>query len=184
MYLSIGDGLSLGLGPSGNKAYNYNDYIKKYLTSQNKKVSYYNYSKEDISISELIYELIYSKNRNLKEFLHKANLIILSIGENEIKENKSENEIEENIQNLIKEIKKYNSNICLLGHYYLNNGSNIRIKKINEIYKNVAKDNNIIFVNIENIPYYLNNKDKIYPSENGYKEIGKMIIRAINLKNK
>lgn len=179
-FLSLGDGLSLGLNPLGIKSYNYNDYLKDYLESQNKTVKYYNYSERNISIPELTNDIIYLKDKNLKDYLKTSNLIILSIGEKEIDENKDINTIEEDLNNLINEIKKYNSNICLLGRYNVNEKNQSKIKDINNIYKEIAKDNNIIYINIDQNNYYMNNTYN-YPTTNGYKEISNMIIKAMNL---
>jgi len=178
-FMSIGDGVSLGLNQMGKKSYSYNDYLNEYLNNQKKNVSYFNYSQQNISIPELTNEIIYLKNKTLKEYLQTSNLIILSIGEKEIIDNKSLKIIEENLTNLIKEIKKYNSNICLLSRYNNDENQKIRIKEINRLYHNLAKKNNIIFININN-SIYLKNKFN-YPSVNEHKKIGKMIINAKNL---
>lgn len=176
--LSIGDGLAKKI--DSNKKY-YDDFVLDYLKHRNKNVSYYNYSQEDISISELTNDLIYMKDKKLKEYLHTSNMVILSIGEAEIIKQKSPQEIKEDLDNLIKEIKKYNYNICLLGHYYLNTYNDKLIKEMNKIYKDLAKDNDIIYLNLENIKAYLNTNN-IYPTERGHKEISKLIIKAIDLK--
>lgn len=182
-FLSLGDGLSKGLNPSGIKSYDYNEYIEEFMKKKDKKVSYYNYSTRDISIAELNNEIIYLKDKILKEYLQTSNIIILSIGEKEIKDGKSIKEIEENLTNLINEIKRYNSNICLLGHFYLNNEKDNLIAEMNNIYKKIAKNNNIIYINIENAIYSLPSSNNLYPTIRGYKEIGKLIISAIE-KNK
>ena len=182
-FLSIGDGLAKGLNPDGIKSYNYNDYIEKYLKNQEKKVSYYTYADANISISELLNELIYLDDSILKEYLHTSDLIILSIGEEEIYGKQTLEEIETNLKYLIEQIKRYNSQICLLGHYQLNGDRDARIIAMNKIFKRVAKDNDIIYINTENITSYLSHRDNIYPTIRGYKEISELIISAIKLKN-
>ena len=179
-FISIGDGLALGLNPLGVKSYNYNDYLKEHLENNGKNVKYYNYSEKNLSISELTNDLIYLKDEKLKEYIKTSNLIILSIGEKEIEENKELNTIEENLQNLIFEIKKYNSNICLLGRY--NNDKELinKIDEINDMYKKIAQKNNIIYININENNYYSNNTFN-YPTIGIYKEISSMIIAAMHL---
>jgi lysophospholipase L1-like esterase len=181
-FISIGDGLAHGLNPLGVKSYNYNDYLKEYLENNGKNVKYYNYSEKNLSISELTNDLIYLKDEKLKEYLKTSNLIILSIGEKEIEDNKDFDIIKENLQNLIYEIKKYNNNICLLGRYNTNKDLEEKIVKINDIYKKIAKKNNVIYINIDKNNYYLNNKFN-YPSISGYKEISSAIIAAMHLNN-
>ena len=100
------------LGDGVNKGSFYQE-INKFLTNHNKNIDMYNYSKENLSIKELTTDLIYQNNPTLKEYLIKSNLIILSIGEKEIKDNENILNIETDINNLIQEIKKYNYNICI-----------------------------------------------------------------------
>ena len=136
------------------------------------------------SISELNNDLIYLKDDILKEYLQLSDMVILSIGEREIKSDISLKEIENDLNDLIRAIKRYNFNICLLGHYHLNSEYDEKISAMNDIYRRVAKENDIIYINTENITYYLNNDNNIYPTITGYREISKLIIQAIELKNK
>jgi len=182
-FMSIGDGISLGLNPSGIKSYSYNDYIKKYLKDNNKEINYFNYSEKNISIAELTNDIIYLNNKILKEYLQKSDLIIISIGEKEINDNKLIKTIEEDLTNLITEIKKYNNNICLLGRYNINEERENLVKEINEVYKKVSKNNKINYINIDNSDYFINNNDYNYPTINGYEEIGKMLVKLIKLNN-
>jgi hypothetical protein len=179
-FLSIGDGLSLGLNPLGIKSYSHNDYIIKYLEDKNKIVKYYNYSEQNISISELTNDIIYLKDEKLKNFLHTSNIVILSIGEKEINDNKDLETIKEDLNNLLKELKKYNKNIYLLGRYNIKEEQKNKVNKVNDIYRKLAKENNIVYINIDNKNYYINNSYS-YPTTNGYKEIGKTIIKAIDI---
>ena len=55
--------------------------------------------------------------------------------------------------------------------------------RINEIYKNIAKENNILFISINNNDYYAKNTYN-YPTTNGYKKISKTIIKAIDIQTK
>jgi len=182
-FMSIGDGISLGLNPSGIKSYSYNDYIKKYLKDNNKEINYFNYSEKNISIAELTNDIIYLNNKILKEYLQKSDLIIISIGEKEINDNKLIKTIEEDLTNLITEIKKYNNNICLLGRYNINEERENLVKEINEVYKKVSKNNKINYINIDNSDYFINNNDYNYQTINGYEEIGKMLVKLIKLNN-
>lgn len=184
MYLSIGDGLSLGLNPDGIKSFSYNDYLKEFFNNKNIELDYYNYSEKDISIPELTNDIIYLDNSNLKHYLTNSNLIILSIGEKELKSNKSTINIKKDLKNLIQEIKKYNNNICILSKYHIGIEKTGKIKEINNIYKEVSKEYNLIYINIEDTSYYLTNNKNIYPTSKGYEEISKLLIKAINIKDK
>jgi len=182
-FLSIGDGLSLGLNPSGIKSYSYNDFIKDFLKKRNIKYDYFNYSEKDISIKELTNELNYMNNSILEEYLRKSNIVILSIGENEIKLNKSNISIKEDLEKLIREIKKYNNNICLLSRYYINEMSNIKIDEINKIYKEVSKKYRLKYIDIDYTSLYLSNNKNSYPNLKGYENISFSLIKAMNINN-
>ena len=184
MYLSIGDGLSLGLNPDGIKSFSYNDYLKEFFNNKKIELDYYNYSEKDISIPELTNDIIYLDNSNLKHYLTNSNLIILSIGEKELKSNKSTINIKKDLKNLIQEIKKYNNNICILSKYHIGIEKTNKLKEINNIYKEVSKEYNLIYINIEDTSYYLTNNKNIYPTSKGYEEISKLLIKAINIKDK
>ena len=52
------------------------------------------------------------------------------------------------------------------------------------MYRDLSKEHNLIYVNIEDTSYYLANNRNIYPTSNGYKEISELLIKAINIKDK
>lgn len=180
-FLSLGDGLSLGLNPNGIKDYGYNENIKNYLKEKDIKYDYFNYSEKNISIKELTNEIIYLDNQILENYMRKSNLIILSIGEYEISTNKNIDTIKKDINNLIKELKKYNNNICLLSKYNIINQSNNKVEELNNIFKEVSKQNNLKFINIESTSKYLINSKNYYPNSKGYENISYLIIKAMNI---
>lgn len=169
VYTLIGDSINNG---------KYYEEINNYLTNKGKKIDYYNYSKKNISIKELTTDLIYLDNNKLKEYLKKSNIIILSIGEKEISNNEELINIENDLSNLIKELKLHNINICILNR--INGDNNKKIDSVNKIYKNISKENKLIYIDISNVS--INNDN--FPSKTGYKEIGMLINKAIQLKDK
>ena len=179
-FLSIGDGLSLGLNPNEVKSFGYNEYIKEYLKDKKIKYNYLNYSEKNISIKELTNEILYMKNPVLEDYLRKSNIVILSIGEDEINKNKSSISIKEDLENLIKEIKKYNNNICLLGRYSSHNVTHEKINKINDIYKGLSKSHKLKYIDIDYTYMYLPNNN-MYPNSKGYENISFSIIKAMEL---
>lgn len=180
-FLSIGDGLSLGLNPNEIKSFGYNEYIKEYLKNKKIKYNYLNYSEKNISIKELTNELLYMKSSVLEDYLRKSNIVILSIGEEEINKNKTSISIKEDLNDLIKELKKYNNNICLLGRYSSLNVTHEKINKINNIYKELSKSHKLKYIDIDYTYMYLPNKDNIYPNSKGYENISFSIIKAMEL---
>ena len=181
IFLSIGDGLSLGLNPNEIKSFGYNEYIKEYLKNKKIKYNYLNYSEKNISIKELTNELLYMKSSVLEDYLRKSNIVILSIGEEEINKNKTSISIKEDSNDLIKELKKYNNNICLLGRYSSLNVTHEKINKINNIYKELSKSHKLKYIDIDYTYMYLPNKDNIYPNSKGYENISFSIIKAMEL---
>ena len=181
IFLSIGDGLSLGLNPNEIKSFGYNEYIKEYLKNKKIKYNYLNYSEKKISIKELTNELLYMKSSALEDYLRKSNIVILSIGEEEINKNKTSISIKEDLNDLIKELKKYNNNICLLGRYSSLNVTHEKINKINNIYKELSKSHKLKYIDIDYTYMYLPNKDNIYPNSKGYENISFSIIKAMEL---
>lgn len=179
-FLSIGDGLSLGLNPSEIKSYGYNEYIKTYFKNKNIKYDYFNYSEKNISIKELTNELIYMNNTILEEYLRKSDIVVLSIGEYEINSNKTIANIEKDLDYLINEIKKYNNNICLLSKYYFNEDTT-KIDELNKTYKELSKKHKLKYINIDYTSLYLTNNNTLYPNLKGYENISFSIIKAMEI---
>ncbi len=175
----MGDGLALGLNSYDIKSFSYNDYLKEKLLKNGKKVYYYNYSKKNKTIVELINDIIHNKDQKLKNYLQTSDLIILSIGEKELLDHVPMTEIKENLDILLTEIKKYNNHICLLGHYPNTLIDNQIINNLNSIYQELAKSHNIAFVNLENFNDYLVINNNAYPTNRGYAQISSIIMNVI-----
>lgn len=195
--LCIGDNLSLGINSYGIKEYGYIDYYKDYLTSKNKKVYLINkYSQKDLSIKELL--IMTKNNPSLKKDLRESNQLILTIGyndliykmsiENSINNNKLKiiiNDIENEYNQLINEIRKYYKNkIIVIGYYksykddyYINLG----IKQLNN---KLAINPNIIYIDTYNLlsnrKKYFSNPSNYYPNRYGYQLISKQL-QKLNL---
>lgn len=190
---NIGDNLALGINPYGIKESGYIEYTKDYLIEENEKVIINNeFSKKELSISILLEQV--KNNPQLKKTLSEANLLILSIGYNDLlyklslKEKININnlnliirEISDEYNDLLKEIRKYyKRNIIVIGYYasnkddyYLNKG----IRKLNEV---LSSTNEVEFIDTYSL---LSNRDKFFPNPYinfpnriGYQEISKKII--------
>jgi len=195
--VALGDGVA-----SGETAYNidgisFNDYIKEYFDNKKILKNYDNkYAYKNYKISELISDL---KSNDLKEseelyikqILHKANLITLCIGEEELAKLAITNDLD--IKYLQEFITKYDdlmymlkditdAKIVIVGFYenkYLDKG-NIII--LNSELSNIAIKYEAIFINISDLmlnkDYYLDNQS-IYFNYKGHQEIAKMIIHSL-----
>lgn len=167
--------LDLGDNYKENRTYHYYDYITNYLRKKNKLKNFNNYTSDDYLIEDIYNEI---SNSSLKKDLREAKILTISIGKNNIlylkgkgKSNKEiKNSIKTNIEELIKEIRKYyKRDIYLLGIENKNTYQDVT-NDINRLYRKEAK----------RIPklYYIetNNLLEKGPYE---KEISKRIIKKL-----
>lgn len=195
--VAIGDGVSSGETSFNIDGISYNDYIKDYFDNK-KLLKNYNsdYSNENYKIKDLINdldnnELDKSAKKYIKQIFHKANLITLSIGEEELVklsitkdlDIKYINEFINNYDKLISIIKNISdAKIVVIGFYenkYLDK-SNVII--LNSELSNLVKKYDLVFINISDLmlnkDYYVN-KDSFYFNYKGHKEIASMIINSL-----
>lgn len=203
-YVSLGDGYATSINSYNVNSYGYSDYLKDYLKSNNKLHYYYNYSYKDMKIDDLYKDILINyknkDNEGIKQILREANLLTLSIGINDIiyknslikykteaSEERLIKEVTNNMDILIKEIKKYYKyNIYIIG-YYNNYPQNSVEKEILDKYNKkiliYSKKNDITYIKIEkNLSKYYENKDSIYPNTLGYEQIYKEILSKITIK--
>ena len=177
-YLSMGDYLSYGINNLNKVDNNYNNYlIKKYNLKK-----YINYSYiDDYRVMDLINDIKYNKKifynnkeYNIQNLLVKSNLIVISIGMNDLVYKKDidlsyVNNLLEDIDSLLSNIRKYNKDkIYFLGFYNIIDNENI-IDYANKRLNNICKNNNIYFVNIDGLNNYI--IDGLYPTNDGYSYI-------------
>lgn len=209
-YLSLGDQIALGMTPEGYYEKSYTEYIKEYLEKKNKLEIYINdYQTQGYRITDIINDInnnkeIEESNKTIKNTLIKADLITISIGNNDIiskineEKNltkidykniyKNMNTIIKDLDNLLKLVREYSKeDIILTGIYIYTNNEKIKelIDYTNEKFKEISNKYNIIYIDMyENIKN--EEKYKIYPTKEEYKNIGDLIIKKIeaNLLNK
>lgn len=209
-YVSLGDGLSLGINENNYVSKGYSDYIKEYL-ELNKKLKFYTkeFSKQDARIIDIINDINdnVTKNINNKEItiqnvLKKANIITISLGFNELLYKYSNDNMSytynyidsyiNDMEKLINLIKEYNNKtIFILGYY--NPTDNKELDKYviyaNDKLINLCDKEKVnymdlysIFDNNKKMINYVNN---LYPNSEGYKLISNKIIKKIsNIVNK
>lgn len=203
-YTSLGDGYALGINSYSEIDYGYSDYIKdELLTDKRLKLYTKDFSKKDQSIEHL-YESITTNEKitidsmeiNLKQTLRESNLITMTIGLNDLiyhvaitpemseyQLNKIIEEIDNNLNKLIKEIKKYYpKTIYIIGYpnipienIYIKEG----IDKLNELYQNTKGITYISATDIISDSDFLN-PNNIYPSKEGYKKIADKVLQKLN----
>jgi lysophospholipase L1-like esterase len=206
-YLSLGDSLSGGVTPYGNRDYGYSDYIKDHLIEKGFLEKYVNYNQlGSYRITDLINDINNNKEliinneiKTLKNVLVKADIITISIGENDLlyrltlesTENlyKYANEIIRDIENLLKIIRTYSKEqIFLVGYYqplFLNDDNEIveLFVYLNDHLDTLSNNYNINYIRLNTLFYgnktYLPNPLDIHPSKRGYEVIANEIIREI-----
>ncbi len=187
---SIGDKLSIG-NNNNRLEKNYIDYYKEYIKKEkNKVIVEKSLSKDNQSINSVLLQI--KSNPEMKRKIINSNLIIITLGYNDlvynlaIEENRDDitrnkiiKEIKKEYNDLISEIKKYyHKEIIVVG--YCKSSDDYLDKGIVELNKILKSNKKIHYIDTY---YLLNNKTKYYinsrsnyPNNRGYYEITKKII--------
>lgn len=201
-YLTLGDGLSYG--PYGGVDYGYSDYIKDYLKEKNKLEIFVNeFSKEDYRTTDLTRDIkdnveteIDGKNKTIQNALIKADLITLSIGNSELLKNlelstdfglndlvKRFDSYVDDLDELLSLIRRYSKETIVLTGYYnptSNEELNALFNNLNRNVSNLCNKYDVIYIiPDEKFNNYIINKNNIYPSKEGYKNLSEKIIEKI-----
>lgn len=211
-YIAFGDSITESRNPYKYIQYGYTNYIVDYLKNRNKLNNYYNFSNTSYTIQNLIDDIENNKsvslngkresiNRNLRE----SDLVTINIGMVDISQillkyfdNRDydnlyleSNILLRRIVDMIVSVKKYAKNsIIAIGFFnpfqdsfYKENIDKI-ILHINEKYKAMCADNNIIYIEIFDIfdknAQYLPNKNSINFNETAHKKIFERIRNKID----
>ena len=183
--LSLGDGLSIGINSYTITEYSYLNYYEDYLKSKNIKVKIINnYSKEDLTIHELLEEI--KTNNYIKRDLMESHLLFINVGYNDLlyklsleedisipKLNNIIAEIDTEYKELLTEINKYYKNkIIVIGYPKSNKEdfyTNLGVRKLNRV---LCTNNFIDTYNLlSNRNEYFSNPNSFYPNRQGYKRI-------------
>lgn len=193
-FLALGDYIAMGVTNNNRINGGYNFYIKDYLKEVN-KLEIYNDSFIDRNsrTTDLInsinnnYEIIFNdKNITIQNALIKADLITLSIGNNDLfYELKNTNTLEsvdsilKDVDNLLKLIKKSTKETVIVNGFYYP-VENSLVSYANKKLEELCYKYNFIY---NDISYY---SDSIYPTSDIYKKIGNDILEkiVINMVNK
>ncbi len=188
-YLSLGDELSQG----------YTKYVTDYIKEQGKlellNNNYYIDNMRTIDLKNMIIEN-YESEKTIQNALIKADLVTISIGQNDIitklilSENYDENYIYKflsdyvnDLDNLLQLIRKYcKEKIIFIGYYNIINKSNVNKYYIylNKKVEKLLNNYNIIYIDLFsklNSSKYIT--ENMYPTLDGYKLIGSEIVKYI-----
>lgn len=209
-YIALGDSLSVGIDSNGNTSYGYSNYLANYLKKNNILKTYSNdFAVSGARISDLLYSLetnrtIKKNNQtlSLKKCLRESDLVTLSIGGNDLlskialstttvetlndaEVTKIINETLNELDTLLKEIRKYaKKEIILIGYYNPYQATAISVNRLmaylNSKTNNICQKYDIKYLELstlfKNNPSYLPNPTNIHPATDGYAAIANKII--------
>ena len=181
--MSLGDELSLN-NNLNNKKYTYNKY---FVNKDNRTIDILNTIKYNKEITKE------DKNISIHRLLKKTDILIISIGMNDIyyKLNNNTKEIYTYINNmllnyeeLLKEINRYDyKEVFILGYYNITNNYNDIFVYTNYKLEKLSNKYNYIFINLNNIinnnKKYLIKIDNYYLNDEGIKKINDFIVEKI-----
>ncbi len=184
-FVSLGDQLSFGINNFDKVENNYSENIKEYYKKFLK--NYVNYSSvDDYRVMDLINDINYNKiitynsnNYKLQNLLIKANLIVISIGMNDLIYKKNLNydyvdNLLDDINTLLELVRKYNKDeIYFLSFYNIIDNSEV-IEYANGKLRNICKKNKVNYVDISDLDNYI--IKGIYPTNDGYTYITNKIL--------
>lgn len=206
-YTAIGDGFAGGINSFHDKSYGYSDYLRDYLEKEdNLKNYYHNFTYSDMTIKDLYKDILLNahdqENNNIRQVLRESNLLTISVGINDLiykadvekniseyKETKIMEEIMDNFDRMIEEVRKYYQNdIIIIGYYNFYSQNSVErtlLDNLNKKLKEYSKKNHLIFVDNSNLNSnlddYLDNPNTFYPNHLGYEKIFNNICSSSNI---
>ena len=173
------------------------DELAAYKYFDNPKIKKYNntFTKNDLMINDLlnILKTNYEDSPNIHQVLKKSDIIIISIGINDIyyKLDEDPKEIYTYLNNLINTyteifniINKYHyQKVYVLGYYNINNDKSDIINYINYKLLKLTSRFQYTYIDlnktISNNPQYLKKKDNYHLNESGFKQISNIIVENL-----
>jgi len=174
-----------------------NQYIKK----QNKKIKYNNYFvNKDYRIIDLLNIIKYNEEKqtdnksiSIHQKLKKSDIIILSIGMNDIYSKLNDdtkniytyiNNMISNMELILKEIARYkHKQVIVLGYYNITNKNNDIFAYLNYKMKKITKKYHFTYLELNEIlknkEEFLQKKGNYYLNQQGYEEINKFIVENL-----
>lgn len=191
-YLSIGDGVASGETPYHIDGISYNNYLLEEMATIK---TYNDYSFQNNNINKLITIIEKNKKVNniyIKQLIHNANVITISVGMDEIVKYGITDEVNEEYlhsfiiqyEKLIKQIRKINDNqIIIIGFYDNTYLSKSTIIILNSHLANIADKYNAVFLDInpiiKNENYFLK-KESYYFNYLAHEKIAQIIKYSIS----
>jgi len=172
----------------------------QYLEKDNKYIYNNNFINQDYRIIDILNIIKYNqeitinnKEVSIHRLLKKSDIIIISIGMNDIyyKLNDDTKEIYTYLNNIIsnyekikKEINRYSpKQVIILGYYNIYSKNNDLFNYINYKLEKLADKHNCTYIELNKIMHnnqkYLKKSTKFYPNNEGYNQIHKLIVEKL-----
>lgn len=203
-YLNIGDSVAMGINSYKITNNGYDKYIVDYLKVEEKLEKYVNsFNQNNLRITDL-YNMINinheikigNHNQTIKNALIKADMVTLSIGNDDFYQKLNNNYTTNELYNIVDEYKKdmeklltlvrkyCKEDVIMIGYYnpyFLDLNKDKIVSYMNEKMESLAKDYDVIYINAHNLigPSEILNPKDYHISNNGYKLISKEIIKKI-----
>ena len=199
-YLNIGDALAMGIDNNNIITEGYSIKLKNYL-EETKQLKGYNssFTNKYYRITDITNSIKYHKvitinkdEQTINELLKKADIITISLGMNELYYKLLTNtnnmytyidEILQDMEELLIEIKKYNNKkVIVLGYYNITNNNSDIFTYINYKLNKIVTNKNFIFINLNDIlnkDDYNTNNNIFYPKKASYEKIFQIIVDKI-----
>ena len=193
----LGDGIASGETSYNIDGISYNDYLKEYFESKRLLKNYNNsYAYENYKIENIINDLNNNEKKaqddlNVKQLIHKADIVTVAFGEEELVKMALTNDLNEdaiknflsNYDKLIYMLKDITEGKIIIVGFYENmflNASNVII--LNSEIANIAIKYDAIFINISDLvlnrDYYVDKKS-YYFNYKAHEIISDMIINSL-----
>jgi len=201
-YIALGDSVAEGRNPYGETGFGYTDFFYEKLNQEGKIKDYKKkYSHSGYTTTDVINDII--RSGDIKRDLRESDLVTISIGANDFLDSldlknvnfdnidlyrKNIESIFPNIENCIKEVRKYAKNkIYIVGYYnplpFLYKLGNEKIDMlfnyIDREYQKIADKYDCIYISnyelFKNHPEYLPNPMDIHPNLKGYEAMAKAL---------
>ena len=202
-FLAIGDFLAKGVNNHNHVDDGFFNHVVSYLDDQDKlEGSNNSFAEKDMRITDLIRKIDYSeemmidsKTIAINNLLHKADVITVSVGMNELYYKLFSNndniyyyasQMLEDMHELLDRINRYNHRkVIVLGYYNITSSNQDVFNYLNVRLEKMVLEEGFVFVDLDKLlddkTKYFDNETNFYPNNAGYDKISQIIVE--NIKN-
>ncbi len=201
--LAIGDFLAKGVNNYNHVDGGFFESVVSYLDMQKRlEGSDNSFTKKDMRITDLIRMIDYSeemvidkKRVSINNMLHKADIILVSVGMNELYYKLFSNndnlyyyasQMLDDMHELFDRINRYNNRkVLVMGYYNVTSSNQDIFNYLNIRLEEMALEEGFVFIDLDDVmdnkDKYFDNEMNFYPNSAGYERISQIIVE--NIKN-